>query len=75
MVGLRDLLDYSLKVPVKWIAKQGVLATESTDVAFQEATVASSIDQLWKDLQRDSVCIDNELFRGDSVTVLREWEP
>jgi hypothetical protein len=66
MAGLRDLLDHSLKVPVKWIAKQGVLATESTDVAFQEATVASSIDQLWKDLQRDSVCIDNELFRGDS---------
>jgi hypothetical protein len=66
MVGLRDLLDHSLKVPVKWISKQGILATESTDVAFQEATVASSIDQLWKDLQRDSVCIDNELFRGDS---------
>jgi hypothetical protein len=67
MVGLRDLLDHSLKVPVKWIAKQGVLATESTDVAFQEATVASSIDQLWKDLQRDSVCIDSELFQGDSA--------
>lgn len=66
MAGLRDLVDHSLKVPVKWIAKQGVLATESTDVAFQEATVASSIDQLWKDLQRDSLCIDNELFQGDS---------
>jgi hypothetical protein len=67
MVGLRDLLDHSLKVPVKWIAnKEGILATESTVGAFHEATVASSIDQLWKDLQRDSVCIDNELFRGDS---------
>jgi hypothetical protein len=64
--GLRDLLHHSLKVPVKWIAKQGELATESTEHAFRESNVASSIDQLWKDLQRDSVCIDNELFRGDS---------
>lgn len=74
----RELLDKSLHVPIKWIAKQGVLlgggdtsmghggTGGGNNNAFQEETVELSVDQLWRDLQRDSVCINNEVLRGDS---------
>jgi hypothetical protein len=35
-------------------------------VAFKEETVDLSLDQLWRDMQRDSVTINGELFRGDA---------
>jgi len=74
VLGLRTLANdgggSSLKVPVKWIAKQqGLLASSSEttpEVAFREQGVELSIDQLRKDLQRDTVMINSELFRGDS---------
>jgi hypothetical protein len=40
--------------------------TNSVPMAFHEETVALSVDQLWKDLQRDSVSINGKVFRGDS---------
>lgn len=71
--GLRELLNQSLHVPVKWIATQGMLLNDNgtghctvTPSAFEEASVALSVDQLWRDLQRDSVSINGEVFRGDS---------
>lgn len=73
ITGLRELLNESLHVPVKWIAKQGLLFNDNSNghnslsaSAFQEETVALSMDQLWRDLQRDSVSINGKVFRGDS---------
>jgi hypothetical protein len=48
---------------VKLIAKEG----ENADtVAFREETVDLSVDQLWKDLQRDTVRINGRVFRGET---------
>mmetsp|Transcript_41807 Transcript_41807/g.100725 ORF Transcript_41807/g.100725 Transcript_41807/m.100725 type:complete len:707 (+) Transcript_41807:171-2291(+) len=33
--------------------------------AFYEGAVAKGIDQLWRDLQRDAILINQELFKGD----------
>jgi hypothetical protein len=67
LLGLRILADRerSLKVPVRWVAKHGLIDDESA--AFREETVDVSVDQLWRDLQRDSVHINGELFRGDAA--------
>lgn len=74
LLVLRELLNKSLHVPVKWIAKQGLLSSDGSagnnsisGGAFHEETVEVSLDQLWKDLLRDSVCINNETFRGDEI--------
>jgi PH domain len=69
----RELLDQTLHVPIKWIAKQGALLNDHSagnlnapmQGAFHEENVELSIDQLWRDLQRDSVCINGLVFRGD----------
>jgi len=68
LLGFRELLNQHLLIPVKWIAKQGTEKDGSDSAvpsAFAEETVARSVDQLWRDLQRDSVSIDGEVFRGD----------
>ncbi|GKY92425.1 hypothetical protein MPSEU_000213100 [Mayamaea pseudoterrestris] len=63
LAGLQQLMEKSLKVPVKWIAKEG----ENADaVAFREEAVNLSVDQLWKDLQRDTVRINGRVYRGDT---------
>ena len=90
--GLREILNQSLQVPVKWIVggtgggggggsgggvggggmsggsgSLPLLPTDSMDgAAFQEETIDMSVDQLWRDLQRDTVRIDGEVLRGDS---------
>uniref|UniRef100_A0A7S3LA09 PH domain-containing protein n=1 Tax=Amphora coffeiformis TaxID=265554 RepID=A0A7S3LA09_9STRA len=72
----------SLQIPVKWIAKeqeeqqiqqaqqqmQGAEATSPADgqQAFVEEEVDRSIEQLWRDLQRDSVAINGKIYRGDN---------
>ena len=80
LINLRELLNQSLEIPVKWIATQnadksggggsaGDGGSESAlggGGAFAEETVARSVDQLWRDLQRDAVQIDGAVFRGDS---------
>ena len=70
-----------LQIPVKWIAKeqeeqqiqqaqQPIQGTEATNEgdgrqAFVEEEVDRSIEQLWRDLQRDSVAINGKIYRGD----------
>jgi PH domain len=71
--ALRELLCQSLHVPVKWVAKQVMLTGDNvannscaTPSAFQEKDVELSIDQLWRDLQRDKVLLCGEVIHGDS---------
>jgi hypothetical protein len=52
-----------LTVPVQWIAKQGF---DNAGECFREESVHMSVDQLFRDLRRDSVRINKELYRGDS---------
>jgi PH domain len=74
LTGLRELLNHKLHIPVEWIRKQGMLSSDSnagngslsSNLAFQESTVEMSVDQLWRDLQRDSVSINGVVYRGDS---------
>ena len=56
---LRGILNLSLEVPVKWVAKQAI-------ISGGEETVDLSVDQLWRDLQRDSIKIDGVLYKGDT---------
>lgn len=64
LLGIRDIVDHSLRVPVKWVAKH-VLNSENSN-EFHEMSVALSVDQLFRDLQRDRMKINGELFQGDS---------
>jgi PH domain len=72
--GLRELLNHQLHIPVEWIRKQAMLSKDgnfgdnslSSNCAFQEVNVEMSVDQLWRDLQRDSVSINGTVYRGDS---------
>ena len=62
--ALSKLLGLKLNVPVQWITEQATAADEN-DKAFYEDN-ASGVDQLWKDLLRDTVSINGELFQGRS---------
>ena len=44
----------------------GVGSDDEGGGAFTETDISKSVDQLWRDLQRDSIRINNELFLGDS---------
>ena len=61
--ALSKLLGSSLNVPVQWITEQANAADEN-DKAFHEDNVSSGVDQLYKDLQRDTVKINEEIFQG-----------
>jgi hypothetical protein len=63
--ALSKLLGSSLNVPVQWITEQANAADEN-DKAFHEDNVSSGVDQLYKDLQRDTVKINEEVFQGGS---------
>lgn len=63
--ALSKLMGPSLNVPVQWITEQATAADEN-DKAFHEDNVSSCVDQLWKDLQRDTVLINGDLFQGGS---------
>ncbi len=60
--ALRDLLGFSLNIPIHWLMEQ----VESEHTGFNEEAIASGVDQLWKDLIRDSVRINGEMFVGKS---------
>ena len=64
--ALREILGQSLDVPVQWIKEQVEVPTASMGGAFYEGAVASGVEQLWKDLKRDTIRINGELFVGDS---------
>jgi hypothetical protein len=63
-----------LDVPVGWIMQQvdnptsGRTATNQASPvgAFVESSGSGGIEQLWKDLSRDTIRINRELFCGDS---------
>lgn len=74
VMALRQVYRFDLNVPVKWIVKQaeqehkGTGASGGGDVkgAFHEEDVNSSVDQLFRDLQRDIIKINNEIYNGNS---------
>jgi hypothetical protein len=66
-----------LNVPVRWIMQQQVdnsnsgraaRSNQNNNVmgAFVEKGMIDDIEQLWRDLSRDTIRINEELFRGDS---------
>lgn len=63
--ALSKLLGASLNVPVQWITEQAAAADEN-DKAFHEDNASSGVDQLWKDLLRDTVRINGDFFQGGS---------
>jgi PH domain len=76
--GLAMLLGREpLNVPVQWIMQQqGDSATggraarnnpnSTVGGAFFEKSMSDDIEQLWRDLSRDTIRINQHLFRGDS---------
>lgn len=77
MATIQDLVSQPLEVPVQWIMEQVDKPPETNNSggeaennngqqsAFYEAAVAKGIDQLWRDLSRDAIMINQELFKGD----------
>ena len=63
--ALMPIVGKTLNVPVRWISEQNHL-TEDTEQAFREVAVTTGVNQLWKDLARDSVQVNGELFKGGS---------
>lgn len=63
---IRELENYPLEIPMQWIMEQVEKPPGDDGMgAFYEGALAKGIDQLWRDLQRDSILINNELFKGD----------
>ena len=62
MGGMSILWRDPLRIPVQWIR----LMSNGKRCSFYEENVETSIQQLWKDLVRDSVCMNGDLFKGDS---------
>jgi hypothetical protein len=65
-----------LTIPVRWIVEQMAHPTgrngrtagnvPNGGTAFLETSMKSGMEQLWRDLSRDSICINQELLLGDS---------
>eukprot|EP00549_Striatella_unipunctata_P000952 CAMPEP_0118674328 /NCGR_PEP_ID=MMETSP0800-20121206/828_1 /TAXON_ID=210618 ORGANISM="Striatella unipunctata, Strain CCMP2910" /NCGR_SAMPLE_ID=MMETSP0800 /ASSEMBLY_ACC=CAM_ASM_000638 /LENGTH=527 /DNA_ID=CAMNT_0006569513 /DNA_START=113 /DNA_END=1695 /DNA_ORIENTATION=+ len=65
--AVSDLLGESINVPVPWIRAQIEEANPTSgEEAFLEEEMAVGINQLWKDIRRDTVRINGETFVGDS---------
>lgn len=58
------LRDNSITVPVQWIKSQ--LDDAIARSYFVENEISSCVEQLWKDLLRDTVEINGEILLGDS---------
>jgi hypothetical protein len=66
LTSIRELENYPLEIPVQWIMEQMEKPPGDEGMgAFYEGALAKGIDQLWRDLQRDSILINKELFKGD----------
>ena len=69
--ALSELYDRaeSLNVPVQWIKERIEVASSgnapSGFQAFHEGGLSSGVAQLWKDMLRDSVSINGDLYKGD----------
>lgn len=68
--ALRAIYRHEMNVPVKWIIKQaeqdGKISAGEYEGAFHEDDVQISVDQLFKDLLRDTVKVDDEVYHGSS---------
>lgn len=64
--ALSHIVGKPLNVPVKWISEQNHLTAEETELAFREDAVTTGVNQLWKDLARDTVQINGDLIKGGS---------
>ena len=62
--ALAPLRGKSITVPVQWIKSQ--LDDTPAACAFLENDISSSVEQLWKDLVRDSVEINGHVLTGES---------
>ncbi|KAL7498106.1 hypothetical protein ACHAWT_006017 [Skeletonema menzelii] len=62
--ALASLKGKSITVPVQWIKSQ--LDDTPAACAFVENDISSSVEQLWKDLVRDSVEINGHVLTGES---------
>jgi len=70
MAGLAGEKEF-LTIPIRWIMAQidnGNMRADSSGSmgAFVEKSLHSGVEQLWRDLRRDTVKINDELFKGDS---------
>lgn len=61
--ALSCLRGKSITVPVQWIKSQ---VDDTPAATFVENETSSGVEQLWKDLLRDSVEINGEIITGDS---------
>lgn len=64
--ALAHIVGMTLNVPVKWISEQNHLNAEEAENAFREDALTTGVNQLWKDLARDSVKINGDLITGGS---------
>eukprot|EP00934_Nitzschia_sp_Nitz4_P005241 Nitzschia sp. Nitz4//scaffold58_size112336//105399//107519//NITZ4_004052-RA/size112336-processed-gene-0.96-mRNA-1//-1//CDS//3329555046//5231//frame0 len=65
--ALTEIRGGLLDVPVQWLAEQMDMQGEDpSTAAFQTTKLSEGVEQLWRDLLRDSVEINKELFHGDS---------
>lgn len=62
--AISRLHDNSITVPVQWIKAQVDDAIAGS--YFIENEISSCVEQLWKDLQRDTVEINGEMLSGNS---------
>ena len=71
---LRYQNDIAMTVPVEWVKnyfhKSKTKFHKRDPSAFIEEVISSSVSQLWKDLQRDSVSINGNIYRGNDETIL-----
>ena len=58
------LRDNSITIPVQWIKAQ--LDDVIANSYFIESEIPSDVEQLWKDLLRDTVEMNGEILSGDS---------
>ena len=62
--ALSPLRGKTITIPVQWIKAK--LDDTPASSAFVENDITSSVEQLWKDLVRDSVEINGEVLSGES---------
>ena len=64
-ISMNRLLGRMITVPIQWIKEQ-IEVAQSEYKKFTEESIHLGIDQLWKDLLRDSVSINNVIYKGDA---------
>jgi len=64
--ALSELDGKTLNVPVNWIKeKMAAASSNDSETAFKEETLEVNMQQLWKDMLRDTVSINGKVFNGD----------